>query len=298
MNNDKDYYIFENNAKYSMLPDKTNISAKPFLRWAGGKNWLVNKLEEYIPSNFNNYHEPFLGGGSIYFHLKSKGFIEHEAYLSDLNTDLIETYKMIMSNPTDVISKLSMFKNEKEFYYETRSKTSNDPIENAAKFLFLNRTSFNGIYRVNKYGQYNVPFGNRNLAKIFDMDNLSASSKMLKDASLEGLDFFDSLKRVKKGDFVFLDPPYTVAHENNGFVKYNQHIFSWDDQVRLQQYISSLKEIGAYFIMTNAAHKSIIDLYESIGHYRTLNRPSLIGGRGAKRTTYNELIFTNIVDGE
>ncbi|MBC8987736.1 Dam family site-specific DNA-(adenine-N6)-methyltransferase [Pedobacter sp. N36a] len=267
---------------------------KPFLRWAGGKNWLVNRIEEYLPVNFNNYYEPFLGGGSIYFYLKSRGHIQNHAFLSDLNTDLIETFNLIKTHPNEVIERLLLTKNEKEFYYNIRSEEFEDPIDKAVKFLYLNRTSFNGIYRVNMKGEYNVPFGNRNLAKIFDIDNLHLGSGLLSGATLHGMDFMETLPTIKKGDLIFLDPPYTVAHENNGFVKYNQQIFAWEDQVRLQEYIQQLIKLKAYFIMTNAAHESIENLYSNIGKYAKLKRPSLIGGKGAKRTEYNEFIFTNI----
>lgn len=274
------------------------IIVKPFLRWAGGKNWLIKELHKFLPDKFNNYYEPFLGGGSVFFYLKSQGFIQNSSYLSDLNGELVETYQLIKSKPNDIINRLSSFKNEQEFYYNMRSQVFTDSVDNAAKFLYLNRTSFNGIYRVNKNGEYNVPFGNRSLAKLFDLENLVDGSNMLSDTSISCMDFFDTIETIKKGDLIFLDPPYTVAHENNGFVKYNQKIFAWEDQIRLNEFLVKLNKLGAYFIMTNAAHISIEELYKDIGIYSKVNRPSSIGGKGAKRTAYNELIFTNIVNGK
>lgn len=271
-------------------------TVKPFLRWAGGKTWLVNKIHDYLPSTFNDYHEPFLGGGSIFFYLKSKGYISQSAYLSDLNCNLVETYRVIRDEPRQVIELLSSFENNSDFYYQVRKAKYDSPIERSAQFIYLNRTSFNGIYRVNRKGEYNVPFGYRNLVMPFDFDNLLATSNLLVNTILERHDFMDTLDDVKPNDLVFLDPPYTVAHENNGFVKYNQKIFAWEDQERLLSYIYKLNEIGAYYIMTNAAHHSIENLYKKAGVQSKLTRASLIGGKGAIRASYNEFIYTNIVD--
>jgi DNA adenine methylase len=273
------------------------VVAKPFLRWAGGKNWFSQKVENYLPVVFNNYHEPFLGGGSIYFYLKARKIIRHQSYLSDLNLDLINAYCAIKENTAAVIHAMSDFKNEKDFYYNLRSKVFEDRYSKAAQFLFLNRTSFNGIYRVNQKGEYNVPYGDRKLAKLFDINNLVQIAGLLDDTLISGNDFMNTISMVSEGDLVFLDPPYTVAHENNGFVKYNQRIFAWEDQIRLQEYITELERRGAYYIMTNAAHVSIEGLYQYNGRSEKLKRPSLIGGRGAVRTVYNELVFTNINNG-
>ena len=266
---------------------------KPILRWAGGKNWLTSRVQKYLPENFNNYHEPFVGAASIYLYLKEYGHIKHNTYLSDSNEELINAYKIIKTNPNSLIDALSSYKNEQSFYYQLRSTLPEDDTIRAAKFLYLNRTSFNGIYRENLRGEYNVPFGNRNLTYLFEDKNILEFSKSLASVSLKSCDFSKCLSNIERHDLVFLDPPYTVAHENNGFIKYNKKIFSWEDQGRLRDFIEQIKNIGAYFILTNAAHYSIDDLYGGIGDKEKLSRASNIGGKGAKRDKYNEYIFFN-----
>lgn len=266
---------------------------KPVLRWAGGKTWFLQELHNYLPKEFNNYHEPFLGGGSVFIYLKSSGIIENRSYLSDLNLQLINSYNIIKSKPNELIECLKKYQNNSDTYYRLREKECDNNVEKAAIFIYLNRTSFNGIYRVNLKGKYNVPYGNRNLVQLFDFENILNLSKSFVNAFFSTKDFHEALERVEEYDLVFLDPPYTVAHENNGFVKYNQKIFAWEDQIRLKNSIDELNEKNVSFILTNAAHESINKLYNGIGIKSILKRPSLIGGKGAKRSIYNEFIFSN-----
>ena len=163
----------------------------------------------------------------------------------------------------------------------------------AARFIYLNHTSFNGIYRVNKNGDYNVPYGFRNVDYIEEEKIRSASSALQKANIFHG-DFIDSLDNIKSGDLVFLDPPYTVSHNNNGFIKYNKTLFSLEDQIRLSKFIDSVKDKGAYYILTNAAHKIILEIFEKGDYCYELSRTSLIGGDKAKRGVVSEYIFTNI----
>lgn len=267
---------------------------KPFLRWAGGKTWLVKQIDQFIPQKFNNYHEPFLGGGSIFIHLKANKIIKGKSYLSDLNKDLINSYKIVKSNPNELIEELLKYKNTEKFYYDIRAQNFESKIQSAAQFIYLNKTSFNGIYRVNQEGKYNVPYGYRSVGQKIIKEELLELSKLFKNCYFSTKDFNKSLDFINQGDLVFLDPPYTVAHENNGFVLYNQKIFSWEDQIRLEKYIEAVKEKGAYFILTNAAHKSIEELYRNAGESLKLNRFSLIGGKGATRRKYNELLYKNV----
>ncbi|WP_426291967.1 DNA adenine methylase [Dyadobacter endophyticus] len=267
---------------------------RPLIRWAGGKVWLTDFLQNHVPAYFGNYHEPFLGGGSVFLALKSSGKINNLAFLSDANKDLIETFTVIRDHPIELIDEMVPFQNTKEFYYSLRGNIPDTSISRAARFLFLNRTSFNGIYRVNLKGEYNVPYGFRKMEYLFKEDEIHALSEALKDTFLRATDFDHTITNIKPGDLVFLDPPYTVAHENNGFVKYNQKIFAWEDQQRLRTYIDKIIEIGAHFILTNAAHISISELYDGVGNSLKLARPSLIGGKGAKRSVYHEILFSNI----
>lgn len=268
---------------------------KPFLRWAGGKTWFTKHLHNYLPDNFVDYYEPFVGGGSIFFYLKSKGFIKNKAFLSDSNQDLINTYKVLKNSHTKLFQLLKTHHNNENEYYRMRNTEFGDPIEKAAQFLYLNRTSFNGIYRVNLKGKYNVPYGKRNLDQLYDFDHLTKVSMALKNTYLSTQDFKSRCKKVGQNDLVFIDPPYTVAHENNGFIKYNQSIFSWQNQIQLSELTKVLNEKGAFFIVTNAYHKCIKEIYLT-GSQEKLSRASNIGGIGAKRTKYKEIIITNIID--
>lgn len=265
-------------------------TAKPFLRWAGGKTWLTKFLDKIIGNlDYTNYHEPFLGGGAVFFTLPHSS----KAYLSDLNKELITTYQSVKENPFEVIKILKTYENTQEFYYKVRGYVSDNAFERAARFIFLNQTSFNGIYRVNLKGEYNVPFGYR--SKVFlEEDKILAASECLKNTCISYGDFTCNMSNIKEGDLVFLDPPYTVSHNNNGFIKYNQKLFSLDDQKRLSSFIDYIKNQGAYYILTNAAHQTIKEIFEKGDLRLELNRASLIGGDKAKRGKVAEYIFTNI----
>jgi len=273
-----------------MGQDKLVAESKPFLRWAGGKRWLIKDISRFLPSdNFGAYHEPFLGGGAVFFYLKPVG----EVFLSDLNSDLIETYVAVQNNVEEVIRELLKFENSKESYYQVRSSHCiSEPYKMAARFIFLNQTSFNGIYRVNLKGEYNVPYGYRH-NYTFDIENLRRVSLAIKNVKFKAQDFYDITTKVKKGDLVFLDPPYTVAHNHNGFIEYNKKIFSLQDQIRLSDTIQAIKKKGAYYILTNAAHQKIREIFSNGDTFVELTRASLIGGKNATRGKYEELILTN-----
>lgn len=274
-----------------MINDK-NI--KPFLRWAGGKTWLTKEIDNYLPDSFNNYFEPFIGGGSIYINLKSRNIIQNYSYLSDINKDLINAYRIIKKYPKELVEDLEKHRNESDYYYKMRSAIFANPIEQASRFIYLNRTSFNGIYRENMNGIYNVPYGNKHYAELFDTENILELSSLFKKSYFSIGDFKQKLNKIQPRDLVFIDPPYTVAHGNNGFIKYNQKIFSWKDQIRLNEFIGFIKEKGAYFIMTNAYHESILELFSDHGDISVLSRYSVVGGKMAKREKYKEIILSNI----
>lgn len=263
---------------------------KPFLRWAGGKTWLIKHLPLITNGiKFNNYHEPFLGGASIFFHLQP----QNQSYLSDINPSLIETYQCVKEDVEKVISNLSQFKNTEEEYYKIRGSNFRDEFKRAARFIYLNQTSYNGIYRENLKGEYNVPFGYRT-KNFLEPENLIEASKSLQQSNLRTDDFTSVLESVKEKDLVFLDPPYTVSHNKNGFIKYNKNLFSLEDQYILKEVITEINNSGAYYILTNAAHSKIDEIF-SIGNKKLeLTRASLIGGTNANRGQITEFIFTNI----
>ena len=265
-------------------------SAKPFLRWAGGKSWLLKHFDNLFPAlKYSNYHEPFLGSAALFFHLRNEKY----SYLSDLNSELIETYLAVKEDVERVIVELKKFTNSKDDYYKIRDAKFRSDFKSAARFIYLNQTSFNGIYRVNLNGVYNVPYGFRS-KNFFEPENLRIVSSRLQNSIINNSDFDLIKTNLKKGDLVFLDPPYTVTHNNNGFIKYNQKLFSLDDQYRLSSLIDFIQKKQAYYILTNAAHSKVEEIFEK-GHDKIiLKRASLIGGLNAKRGYYSEVIFSNL----
>lgn len=265
----------------------------PFLRWAGGKSWLLPMWLRIIEDlEFKNYHEPFVGGGTTFFALQDV----HKSYLSDLNKELVTTYKAVKEYPDLVIDVLRGLKNTVDDYYKIRGQNCRTVVRQAARFIYLNQTSFNGLYRVNSKGKYNVPYGFRK-CWAYDFSRIKMASEFLNknNAQLFARDFADALEDVGPGDLVFLDPPYTVSSKrNDGFVEYNDHIFSLDDQRRLCAAIGEIHRRGAYYLMTNAAHPELRRIFKVLGRPLIVQRQSSIGGRCAKRGIVNEFIFSNI----
>lgn len=263
---------------------------KPVLRWAGGKSWIFERIQGYFPENILNYYEPFIGGASIFLNLN----IEKKKYISDINSELICFYRQVKTNSTNLISKIKQFQNTREEFYRVRSSKPRSEAGIAARFYYLNRTCFNGLFRVNQKGQFNVPYGYRDI-EIFDSVRFELLKRRLQKTHIQCCDFEDSLSRVKKGDFVFLDPPYTVAHNKNGFIEYNQNIFSWEDQERLQKCVKELIKKGTLFLMTNACHDSLKKLYKGVGKQFEVDRFSTISGQMNSRYKISELIITNCI---
>jgi len=269
----------------------TMARAKPFLRWAGGKSWLLKTLEGILPPQFNAYHEPFLGGGSVFFFLNPSG----RAYLSDINAQLINAYVQIRDNVEDVLKIMRGWQNTPQCYYRIRGTHFPDPLHQAAQFIYLNRTGFNGIYRVNLRGQYNVPFGRKKYKILFDPAVYRSASKCLQNTMITCADFYESEAKIAEGDLVFLDPPYKIRGPNNGFIKYNDKLFSWSDQLRLASYIESIQRKGAFYILTNAKHPDIHRLFGRINKPITVRRHSVVGGRMARRRPIEEYLFSNLI---
>jgi len=278
----------------NVIEKEKDKKAKPFLRWAGGKSWLVNELVDKLKTDFNNYHEPFLGSGALFIKLKMAGKIENKAFLNDLNSELINAYRQLKNYPKQITDSLKTYRNNESFYYQVRNRISTDRIKKASDFIYLNRTCFNGVYRVNLDGEFNVPYGFRKYQPLFKFENIIQIHKLLKkDVRLISKDFFKTIENIGKDDLVFIDPPYTVNHENNGFIKYNEKIFSWEDQIRLKIFVKEIIKRKAYFILTNASHGSIYQLFGDIVKPIIIERPSLIGGKKASRALIHEYIFSN-----
>lgn len=258
----------------------------PFLKWAGGKRWLVSAFPELFPHSFNTYIEPFLGSGAVFFHLTPA-----KAILSDTNAELINTYEAIQLDWRSIARELRVLheNHSQDLYYEIRKKSYKSKSKRAAKFIYLNRTCWNGLYRVNLKGEFNVPIGTKENV-ILGSDNFKEVSKILKNTKLIVSDFQEVIDASNKNDFLFIDPPYTVRHNLNGFVKYNDKLFSWDDQIRLRDTIENAVSRGVKVLLTNANHESVKELYKGIGEMIAVERQSVISGNAANRGKYSELI--------
>ena len=259
----------------------------PFLKWAGGKRWLTSSHPELLQKPFKRYIEPFLGSGAVFFHLAP-----NRALLADSNPDLIETYQAIKDDWYRVLKELNKHNrnHSKRYYYTVRDMKLRSPYTRAARFIYLNRTCWNGLYRVNLRGAFNVPIGTKS-SVLLDTDDFDSISKLLVSADLRVADFADIIGQAGRNDLVFIDPPYTVKHNLNGFVKYNETLFSWDDQIRLRDSVVNAKERGASIVLTNACHKSIKQLYRNIGTQRRLSRYSILAADSAKRKMCDELVI-------
>lgn len=257
----------------------------PFLKWAGGKRWLARSSNWLFPVSYDRYVEPFLGGGAIFFSEQP-----HNAALSDANPRLIATYQALKDDWEAVYAHLSEYaaKHSDAFYYEARGSLRQEPAAEAARFIYLNRTCWNGLYRVNLKGEFNVPRGTKTRV-LLDTDDFAGVASALSKASLEVQDFEVALADAGKGDFVFLDPPYTVAHNNNGFLKYNETIFSWGDQVRLKDAAVAAAGRGASVLVLNAKHSSVEKLYGGVGRHHTVNRHSVISAASSHRKGVEEI---------
>jgi DNA adenine methylase len=258
---------------------------EPFLKWAGGKRWLSSKLAPKFPQTINRYYEPFLGGGAIFFALQPK-----RATLSDSNAELINCYRQVKRDPEAVLASLKKLKNSEVVYYRVRKSAPEDPIERAARLLYLTTLSFNGIYRQNLAGDFNVPYGKKIHVSPAGGSKLLLACHALRNAKLECKDFEDATSAAGEGDLVYFDPPYTVAHGNNGFVKYNAKIFSWNDQIRLAAVAKRLADKGCSVFVSNADHISIRSLYKSF-QLSLITRPSRISATVEHRKSITECLF-------
>lgn len=267
------------------MDDVLKSPLTPPLKWAGGKRWLSKSYSHLIPDVFNTYYEPFFGGGAVFFSTRPK-----YAVLSDANIDLMRTYRAIQVDFVGVLEILQEHAayHSDEYFYQVRSSRPSDPTKLAAWFLYLNRTCYNGLYRVNKRGQFNVPRGTKDNV-LLSTDNFEAVAEALDGCEIVHSDFEPIVNRAGNGDFLFVDPPYTVKHNNNGFVKYNENIFSWSDQERLAKSIVRAAGRGAKILVSNADHNSVRSLYHGIGETITLSRFSVIGGGADYRAGTSEI---------
>lgn len=259
---------------------------QPILKWAGGKRWLFDdNFIGRIPS-YKRYIEPFLGGGAGFFALQPS-----KSILSDVNPDLINLYEVVRDRPKRLQDLMECHQacHSREYYYDVRDYKPRGRIQAAARMLYLNRACYNGLYRLNKRGEFNVPIGTKTLVSL-PSDNFKEMSNILSRAILRVSDFASTIEMASEGDLVFVDPPYTVKHNMNGFVKYNENIFSWSDQERLRDCVADGIDRGVQFILTNANHPSVRTLYKGIGTHSIIERHSVISGKANGRSQISELL--------
>jgi DNA adenine methylase len=271
-----------------MLYDGDDRRHLPFLKWAGGKRWLATRYSHLVPDKYNTYIEPFLGSAAMFFALQPR-----RAVLSDLNRELIEAYRAIRSDWKAVAKALKKHHvlHSRDHYYRVRSDATRSVTNRAAKLIYLNRTCWNGLYRVNKRGEFNVPIGTKTRVCL-PTDDFERIHKLLGPVRLVSCDFERVIETASAGDLVFADPPYTTAHSANGFIKYNETLFGWSDQIRLRDALSRARDRGAFIIATNANHPSIRGLYKDGFSTRPLVRSSVIAADPLFRQTTRELLIT------
>lgn len=274
-----------------------NKLIKPFVKWAGGKRQLLAELTQYIPKDYNKgrYFEVFLGGGALLFHLLPKN-----AVVGDYNDELINVYKTIKENPDELIQTLKEFKNESKFFYDIRdwdrssSYATLAPINKAARIIYLNKTCYNGLFRVNSHGQFNAPFGNYKSPNIINEPTIRAISSYFNTSNIEFLagDFEKSLTTIKKNDFVYLDPPYDSNSDPASFTGYTLVGFNRREQERLKNTCDKISKIGAKFLLSNSDTNFIKELYKDYD-IKVVQANRSINSIGSDRGAINELLIKN-----
>jgi DNA adenine methylase len=288
--------------KTDFVPD-----VHPFIKWAGGKGQLLSELDKLIPSQFNRYFEPFLGGGAMFFYMMSSG-MGFNACLSDTNTELITGYIAIKDNVKEVIRLLQTYeteytkyraysKEQQEYYFQLRNARNNNlpsssDVEIASRLIALNKTCFNGLYRVNRRGEFNVPPGKYKNPPICDSSNLENVSKVLAGATILTDDYRDVTQNAQKGDFIYLDPPYQPLNNTSYFTAYTKDGFDDRDQSQLANVFRKMTDKGCLVLLSNSDTPYIRELYSGF-RIKEVKAQRAINCKGSKRTGHKELIISN-----
>ena len=248
----------------AVVLEKLREETYPIVKWVGGKRQLMFELLKNMPKSYNRYFEPFIGGGALFFELQPDN-----AYISDMNEELINLYQVVRDEVDKLICDLQKHDISKEYFMEIRNIDRTEEYQNwsdvqkASRFIYLNRTCFNGMYRVNSKGEFNVPFGHYKNPRILDENNLINCSNLLQGIEIKHADFSEILKKVKKGDFVYFDPPYVPLSETSSFTSYTKEGFDIDMQFKLRDVCDELDTIGVNFLLSNSDTKLVNDLYEN-----------------------------------
>jgi DNA adenine methylase len=266
-----------------------DVVAKPFLKWAGGKSRLISSMLPYFPLKYNYYFEPFLGGGALFF----SGTVKRSgAILSDLNGELINAYRVVRDSPEELIEQLDLMQSQHSevYYYTIRSRKFVEPLNQAARFIYLNKTCFNGIYRENSRGEFNVPMGSYKNPLICDQKTILEASKALFGVALFHSSFMD-ISGVESGDFVYFDPPYLPINKTSNFTGYTAHGFTIEDQIKLRDLAVALANSGVYVMLSNSDTPIVRKMYEGF-NLMELQAARSVNSKGEKRGKVSELLIT------
>lgn len=272
---------------------------KPFVKWAGGKRQLIPTLSKHFPKSYGTYFEPFLGGGAVLFHLLSEN-PNQKCSVSDLNSDLVLAYVTIRDRVDELITSLkkhskNYFQDKDSYYYQIRESEPKDQIEKTSRLIFLNRTCFNGLYRVNSKGKFNVPLGRYSNPNIVNEENLITISRVLQSRkiSIKCKDFSSVLDDVKKDDFVYFDPPYQPVSKTANFTSYTNRDFNLEDLERLAEICQSLDSKGCSVVLSNSNTKEVKSMFDKSWKIKEIEANRSINSDSKKRTGHSELVIKN-----
>ncbi len=264
---------------------------RPFIKWAGGKRRLLDQYAALLPptKKFRRYFEPFLGGGALFFHLRPK-----QALLADLNAELINCYKMVKEQPDDLIALLRKHKASEQYFYQLRdlAPATLSPLQRASRFIFLNKTCYNGLYRVNRNGQFNVPFGRYKKPIICDAEAIRSASRALRSVQLKVCSFENTISEARRGDFCYFDPPYAPLTATANFTSYTANNFTQQDQITLAAIARQLDKQGCLIMISNSDTELTRSLYRDF-EITTVRCPRSINSNAFARGAINELVIKN-----
>lgn len=277
---------------------RKNNLVTPVVKWVGGKRQILDKIQMYVPRNITTYYEPFVGGGAVLFDIQP-----NKAVVNDINSELINLYQIIKDNVEDLIQDLKKHKNEEDYFYEVRewdrnrdNYSSKTPVEKASRIIFLNKTCYNGLFRVNRAGEFNSPFGNYKNPNIVNEETLRAVSKYFNKANITfcNKDYAEVLKGARKGAFVYLDPPYDPISDTASFTGYDKGGFDRDEQIRLKRTCDMLNKKGIRFLLSNSATDFIFDLYKDKDYkIEVIQAKRAINSDPNKRGEIDEVLVRN-----
>jgi len=262
---------------------------KPVIRWAGGKRLIVPRLLDFLPKTYGAYFEPMVGSGALFFALRPKN-----AVLADVNSELINFYTVIKNNPNDFFETVRQIRASKRTYYRLRESCPSSALERAARFFYLVRLSWNGLYRVNQAGRFNVPFGGRRPKELVPLSAILDASEALRNARLVCGSFEETTTLAEAGDLIYFDPPYPKgATSDNGFARYHETKFDLANHKQLSIHARSLADRGVYILITEAENERILELYDGEFKVHLIESQSLIAADADRRGTVREAIITS-----